>query len=423
MPEPIHDPSPAAGASGHRSARLPERVLALGFLALLVGVPLVQGLVEYRRGDPLGALAILDTAPTAAGLRSYERGLEEANVFARLLRPGYQFVQFAWLHDGGDKALVGRDGWMFYKPGFDAAVARTPATATASTNDPVAAIVHFRDLLVARGVQLLVVPAPNKETIYPDQLTRRAPVGQVLVPPATRRFLHRLRDSGVECVDLFEVFGHARAAAPAGPSLYLAQDSHWSPAGVALAARAVAARLQALGWVRPGTQAFEAVPVPVTRHGDVLRLAQSPSIEQAFPPESVPCLQVRALDTGRPYADDPAAGVLVLGDSFLRIYQQDEPGAAGFIAHLARELQQPVTSLVSDGGASTLVRQELHRRPALLAHKRVVVWEFVERDLLTGAEGWQQVPLPPLPEGVDDAVPATAAASREPFRGVAPRNP
>jgi hypothetical protein len=99
-------------------------------------------------------------------------------------------------------------------------------------------------------------------------------------------------------------------------------------------------------------------------------------------------------DTGQPYADVAAAEVLVLGDSFLRIYGRNEPGAAGFVAHLARELKQPLTSLVSDGGASTLVRQELHRRPALLKNKRVVVWEFVERDLRRGAEGWQPAPLP-----------------------------
>jgi hypothetical protein len=83
----------------------------------------------------------------------------------------------------------------------------------------------------------------------------------------------------------------------------------------------------------------------------------------------------------------------VLADSFLRMYQQDEPRSAGFIAHLAKELKQPLASLVNDGGASTLVRQELHRRPELLKHKRVVVWEFVERDIRLGTEGWQHVPL------------------------------
>jgi hypothetical protein len=62
---------------------------------------------------------------------------------------------------------------------------------------------------------------------------------------------------------------------------------------------------------------------------------------------------------------------------------------------LARVLRRPVTSLVRNGGGATLVRQELSRRPALLAGKRVVIWEFAERDLRFGMEGWQRVPLPP----------------------------
>jgi hypothetical protein len=49
---------------------------------------------------------------------------------------------------------------------------------------------------------------------------------------------------------------------------------------------------------------------------------------------------------------------------------------------------------VSDGGASTLVRQELYLRPSLLDEKRVVIWEFAERDIRFGMEGWQDIPLP-----------------------------
>ena len=89
--------------------------------------------------------------------------------------------------------------------------------------------------------------------------------------------------------------------------------------------------------------------------------------------------------------------VLVLGDSFLRIYERDEPGAAGFIAHLAKELGQPLSSIVNDGGASTLVRQELARRPQRPGPARaLVIWEFVERDIGYGTEGWQILPLTPL---------------------------
>jgi hypothetical protein len=208
--------------------------------------------------------------------------------------------------------------------------------------------------------------------------------------------MDRLKSAGVECVDLFALFARVRAGAgnPGQPELFLAQDSHWSPAGVALAARAVAGRLVEKGWVKPGRTEYREKPAPVNRLGDVLRMLQSASIEKVSVPEKVPCVQVLRDDAGQLYQDQADSEVLVLGDSFLRIFQQDEPRSAGFIAHLAKELKQPLASLVNDGGASTLVRQELHRRPELLKHKRVVVWEFVERDIRLGTEGWQQVPLP-----------------------------
>ena len=49
---------------------------------------------------------------------------------------------------------------------------------------------------------------------------------------------------------------------------------------------------------------------------------------------------------------------------------------------------------MNDGGASTLVRQDLSRRPRLLANKKLIIWEFVERDILDATEGWQIVRLP-----------------------------
>ena len=83
-----------------------------------------------------------------------------------------------------------------------------------------------------------------------------------------------------------------------------------------------------------------------------------------------------------------------MGDSFARIYQTDEPGSAGLAAHLAHQLAMPLTTIVNDGGASTLVRQQLVRQSELLEGKKLVIWEFVERDLRFGLEGWQEVTLP-----------------------------
>jgi hypothetical protein len=147
------------------------------------------------------------------------------------------------------------------------------------------------------------------------------------------------------------------------------------------------------GTVKLGDHAYALRSVNVRRHGDLVEMQQVREIERALEPESLACLQVVQPDTRTPYRDRPESEVLILGDSFLRIYEQDEPGAAGFIAHLARELGQPLTSIVNDGGASTLVRQRLAHRPRLLLNKRLVIWEFAERDIRVGTEGWQIVPL------------------------------
>ena len=269
-------------------------------------------------------------------------------------------------------------------------------------------MVHFRDQLAARGIHLVIMPAPNKESVYPEKLTRFASPPARVISHETRAFLSQCETAGVEVVDLFALYREARktAAAP----LYLQQDSHWSPAGMERAARTVADHILARGWLTPGPVSYDCRPAPVPRLGDIARMSRSPEIEKRIQPDSVACTQVIRRDTAELYAAEPASEVLVLGDSFLRIYQQDEPGSAGFVAHLARALGRPLASIINDGGASTLVRQELFRRPQLLANKKVVVWEFVERDLRLGTEGWQLITIGvPLPRNA--APPPTAQRS------------
>jgi len=116
------------------------------------------------------------------------------------------------------------------------------------------------------------------------------------------------------------------------------------------------------------------------------------------------------------------ACILLLGDSYSRIYQLPEPaslgshqppaddrtdaaapevrkrllpGGGGLPALLAQQLGTPVDFIVSDGGAATRVRQMLSVTPEILQHKQWVIWEFAERDLQRGSDGWREVALPP----------------------------
>jgi SGNH hydrolase-like domain, acetyltransferase AlgX len=374
--------------------RRPYIVVAAVFLAVIVAPGLIQTVSELRNGDQPRALDIFLEPPTARNLHAYEQNLEETSLVVKQFRPWMQYLQWSFLDDAGEKAVAGRHGWLFYGPGVRYVIERQ-SVSEGDSADPLPAIRSFRDQLQTRRIRLLVVLAPNKESVYPEMLARRAKDAGVVVCEQTRRLLDQLEQCGIEYVDLFEVF--RRAKQEEGRSdpkrLYLAQDSHWSPEGARVAAGAVARRVLDGGTINRGDRTYSERSVTVRRHGDLVEMLQVPQIERALEPESPACLQVVQSDTGTPYHDEPESEVLILGDSFLRIYEQDEPGAAGFTAHVARELGQPLTSIVNDGGASTLVRRELAHRPMLLRNKRLVIWEFAERDLRYGTEGWQIVPL------------------------------
>jgi hypothetical protein len=353
-------------------------------------------------------------------LRAWESKLEKTSVAATTLRPPMQFFRYALMGDVGEKAVGGRDGWIFYKPGYEYLVRPDVADKRSRVVDPndkplvdnpEEAIVAFRDELKTRGIDLLVVIVPGKPSIYPDKLNPKLSAKNAGVISHSVQMLKRLQQRGVDVVDLFTPFAAERANdSLAGEPLYLRTDTHWRARGLMLAAQLVAKRVRSYGWYDPSWEStrYAVDTLEVLREGDVGVMTALPALKirdlalsfgkeptrayQVYvqPADSTPVPSAKTL-----YRDDfRNSKVLLLGDSFSRIYQTDEPRAAGWIAHLARELSQPLATIVSDGGASTLVRRKLAREPKMLRGKKLVIWEFVERDLRFGAEGWKQVAIP-----------------------------
>jgi hypothetical protein len=412
---------------------------------LITVVPLSQTALEVARGERVQATDVFRNSPTSANLRRHEALLKEKSWVQRSVRPVVQRFLFRAFGEGGAKAVSGRDGWLFYRPDVRCLVegnrvdqARPdsrwvePSAPTTQRESVVRAIVQFRGQLQERGIELVVVPVPGKPSVYPDQLTERAGGAGHDLPTPASELLRDLGQSGVAAVDLLSVFRQARQRAPL-ERLYLARDTHWTPTGARLAAEAVAARLRELGWAPKATTMFRTAPAVVERWGDILEMMQIPGLRGDYAPERVECEQVidPALGLLVPGASErpgayrypaTAASILLLGDSFSRIYQYAEPrslgtvvsqaggptpetadrqtpkrllpGSAGLLSHLARVLGAPVDAIVSDGGASTDVRRKLSVHPEILEGKRLVIWEFVERDIALGQAGWGEVLLP-----------------------------
>ena len=264
-----------------------------------------------------------------------------------------------------------------------------------------------------------------------------------------KKILDSLTRAGFNTVDLYTPLLAAKSRDAVEGPLYLNDDTHWTPRGAELAAAEIAAavnRLEFDGKIKLKALSecddckppfsFIAKDSVADRMGDVGEMSglnkfgvfkvqkvtghvvsqqnikdrteklpvDSLCIETAkkdckkndscFTEKSALCERDTVLydTTVTPFKDDfRKSEILILGDSFSRIYQTDSPVNAGWIAHFAKNVNRPVASIVSDGGASTLVREKLARKASVLKGKKLLIWEFVERDLRFGAEGWKDV--------------------------------
>ena len=348
---------------------------------------------------------------TSRYLRAFESKVEDENALVLAVRPRYQLAVWKIFNDPGEKVVLGNgEGrWLFYRQDVEFLVQPSPLDVrSAKLDNPIQAILKFREQLKAKGVELLVVVTPGKPSIYPERLTAAdIDVAGANAAGHGKAILDSLARLGLNTVDLYTPLLAAKADdASLGP-LYLNDDTHWTPRGAELAANVIAKKVSELaesGVVDIGEPSMEFVASDsiADRMGDIGEMSGLNKFNvfkvQRVTGHVVSQQEVTERDsvtydtTRTPFKDDfRKAKILILGDSFSRIYQTDAPVNAGWIAHFAKEMGRPVASIVSDGGASTLVREKLARKAGVLKGKKLLIWEFVERDLRFGAEGWKEV--------------------------------
>ena len=327
---------------------------------------------------------------TSRYLRAFENKVEDENALVLAFRPKYQLAVWNVFKDPGEKVVLGagEGRWLFYRQDVEFLVQPSPLDVrSAKLDNPIQAILKFRDQLKAKGVELLVVITPGKPSIYPERLTG---IDGLKLAGHGKAILDSLTKLGLNTVDLYTPLLSAKADDAKLGALYLDDDTHWTPRGAELAAGEIAKKVNAMvdaGQVNIGEPSMDYVVSDslADRMGDIGEMSGLNKFN-VFKAQQV---------TGHvvsPFKDDfRKSKILILGDSFSRIYQTDSPVNAGWIAHFAKNISRPVSSIVSDGGASTLVRKKLARKAGVLKGKKLLIWEFVERDLRFGAEGWKTI--------------------------------
>ena len=415
--DPGHDEQLRRGIIATEVTRPVAWLLTLLFLAAIYAVPFSQAYLEKREGEDSSLADLFKRAPTAENLRQVEKGIEDASYAKAWVQPRAQLWLTRLGRVGNKLAVVGHDGWLYFTPGvlhvggpgfLDGTTQQNrekealDAGKEALHADPLQAIVAFQQALLQRGARLVLLPMPDKAALEPGPL-HGAPGGASR--PAQNidyeRFLVELRSRGVAVFD-----ARQSAPVPREKPLYLAQDTHFAPFFMELIARDLANMVGQLGVLPALAQAplLHAVPQPASRVGDLVDMLKLPDEQQLFQPQSVLVHQVQT-ESGDAWEPDPAADVLLLGDSFTNIFSLEGMGwgsASGLGPHLALALHRPIDVIAQNDSGAFATRQALSRELQAgqdrLAGKRVVIWEFASRELSVGDWKPLEFPAPPAVE-------------------------
>jgi len=140
-----------------------------------------------------------------------------------------------------DRIYIGRDGWLFYRNVLDAKVAMQ-VSYTPEVVDRV--VSHFRRLdewLAARGIYLVIVDNPLKDSFYPEMLPSSAPLPPS--PSVSDEIRQRLRgETGALFIDVTGILERLKSVRP----VFHRTDFHWNDPAAFVVAEDTVDRMAAL---------------------------------------------------------------------------------------------------------------------------------------------------------------------------------
>ena len=217
----------------NRSSRKSSQAVAIFFVAIILAglVVSVIALVGWQpesppADDPAGPPTTLDMIIGGSISERIENELESGLPLRSAAVRVMATLKYLLLRSGNDGVVVGRDGWLYTREEFE-----HHRSDRSVLGERLAFIAGVNARLEDMGIVLVVALVPSKARIVQDPLPARW--AKLADHSRYEEALCWLSGRSIRAVDLRATLGTA-------PELFLKADTHWTPLGARLAARAIA---------------------------------------------------------------------------------------------------------------------------------------------------------------------------------------
>ena len=262
---------------------------------------------------------------------------------------------FTYVKTKGQYAFTAPDGWVFYRPSLSSILLPWRYTPQNKT------IIHsLNDSLKSLGINLLVIPVPDKENIIQTySLFRTGNASNQRI-----RLIKSLAANGVNVIDLNSEFIKNRNK----EQLYRKDDTHWDQDGIRLCAKVISRKLNIPDDLE---RKYHLKDTIISEQGD-LSLMMRDSI-----PKSRTCSMI-VDENERPFTESRKSKIIIFGDSFTNANRKHSAGLGAYITFLSNNPTATVFSLKANIDGPRLLLKYLNTTKD---HPKIIIWVFTSRSL------------------------------------------
>lgn len=153
----------------------------------------------------------------------YEEYFSRAFAYRRYVVDAWSDIRINLFSDGNDQVIVGKNQYLFFSDTTDSYTGLDRMT-DEEINLAADALLDMQNYAESRGVKFCFMPAPNKNTIYPENMPKRYIKAEV---SDLDRLFSALDEREVTYVDVREELLNSKES----EQIYYLTDTHWTPDG------------------------------------------------------------------------------------------------------------------------------------------------------------------------------------------------